>query len=63
MAGGDRTRSSLTEPAGRALTEWLAIRDRVDAAGIDDPFAAQLDLGIRINQVIHDWLVEQLDRA
>ncbi|WP_205473683.1 PadR family transcriptional regulator [Nocardioides sp. SYSU D00038] len=41
----------------------VAIRDQIEEAGRDDPFAAQVDLGIRVNEVISAWLAEQLDRT
>ncbi len=40
------------------LASYAALRASV---GADEPFAAQLDLGLRIDGAVREWLVEQIE--
>jgi len=40
-----------------------AIDERIDAAPQPQPFRPTVDLGLRVNAVMRDWLAEQLDDA
>jgi PadR family transcriptional regulator AphA len=42
------------------LQQLTEIRELTEASGRDEPFAPQVDLGLRINQVIGAWLREQI---
>jgi len=45
------------------LDELEELRAQVQSSGIPEAFGSQIELGIRINSVIRDWLREQIDAA
>ena len=45
------------------LDELEELRAQVRGSGIPEAFGSQIELGIRINSVIRDWLGEQIDAA
>ena len=56
-AGDLRARPRALEQDLAALRE---VQAEVQSAAEPEPFAAQVELGIRINQVLRDWLPEQI---
>ena len=40
-----------------------ALDERIDAAPQPQPFRPTVDLGLRVNAVMREWLVEQLEAA
>ena len=63
LAGADRRRVYERDRAHveAELEQLTTLRAQSRDSPATEPFAAQVELGIRINTVIRDWLQEQLD--
>ena len=58
----DERRAVLERDLAYIETETTALKMIQDALEPDEPFAAQVELGLRTNAVLADWLREQADR-
>ena len=47
----------------RELQELEGLQELVRSGGNSEPFAPQIELGLRVNREIRDWLREQVDAA
>lgn len=58
----DRRRQALERDLAHVRREMAGLRELAATLPPDEPFAAQVDLGLRIDAVIEEWLVEQVAR-